>query len=561
MAENKINEFLSSLEKLKDEDLKLEKNRANLKEHFNEVIFTTIGNNKISEKEQKNINLILEEFEELLTPIPSHSKISGLPISVKALNMFVFVSRAIAKNLESDLTEQKTRLEEMAAKALALSEKLIKGEEKQIQQVTNIDARLPQEIVIEQKISMDSYKQLEYADILYRKLYDNILNGYEGEDPNLVKERLKKFRQNSGDKAIEAIKKTIFSPLDSVESDKVNSKVARSELIRSSLDKLESIIKTLNSRNLMRDFWNFREEVSKVRFKELKKNKIFNEELKDHEELINKLRMDHRKIRKIDLSPKAILNEYISLVKNSNNLDQAKKQLKYELMRTIASSIYDTPEKVKNNIAYNAMLEVAKNAKNDLNGIELTKETKDKLIKGSKDQIEQDDNNISIKERVYRERLEKIMESKINPIIDKAFEKIEKDPDSKEIDKLIDKKRSWYNVAGKIYDSLAVVFREVSLLLGAEKNAKELFESLAKTALNEKNLIDKDNKRKNNIMENSISKNSKSYEELYKEYKNYLKDTKIELVTREEEARGFTSYIRNRADNHLSTLLKSGRLR
>ena len=67
------------------------------------------------------------------------------------------------------------------------------------------------------------------------------------------------------------------------------------------------------------------------------------------------------------------------------------------------------------------------------------------------------------------------------------------------VDKLLDgdnslnqkKERSWFNFPGKICDSLTKIFRDAALLMGAEPNAKELFEKAAKYSQQAKDNIEK----------------------------------------------------------------------
>ena len=51
--------------------------------------------------------------------------------------------------------------------------------------------------------------------------------------------------------------------------------------------------------------------------------------------------------------------------------------------------------------------------------------------------------------------------------------------------------RSWFNFPGKICDSLTKMFRDAALLMGAEPNAKELFEKAANYSQQAKNNIEK----------------------------------------------------------------------
>ena len=529
MLEKNIEDFLNKLKNLENKDLESEDYRDNLYNQFNRVIETTIGESKLTSDQGKKIIFLGDTFKDELVYLNGIE--SKLPISSRVLNVFVLLSRAIAKDLKSNLAEQSQVFEEAANIALDLSKELSQEEKKIIQPVIDIDPKplVHKELLVENSfVEKDSYQQLKEAKILLDNIRHNIYNGYEGEDSRLVRDRIEKFISKSGDKAMEAVINTVFPPLDLAEKYGMRSKVVRAVLIRPSLAKLEAIINNLGSSKLVEDFRIFRDGVSKIRFKDFKKEQLFGEELENPEELLDKLKNNLKRknkiIEKIELSPKDFVKECAELVRNSKNMDEAKENLKEKLLRTIASSIYDTPLTIKNNLAHNITLKIEEDAIKTQGKKEFLKTTKDAISNSVKEEIERRDDDIYINERVHSGKIQ-LIKNKIDPIIDKAFEKLEKESNgNNKTGILAQKERSWYDFSGKIYDSLATAFRGISLIFGAEHDAKELFAKLSKAALNEKKAVDKAQKSKNNIIELSFPKNSESYSKIYEEYKNSQKN-------------------------------------
>ena len=76
----------------------------------------------------------------------------------------------------------------------------------------------------------------------------------------------------------------------------------------------------------------------------------------------------------------------------------------------------------------------------------------------------------------------------VDQAVDKLGKEIEKSNNS--LDKKT-KDRYWFNIPDKICDYLASMFRNVSLIMGAEPTAKELFEKAAKYSENVKLNLEK----------------------------------------------------------------------
>lgn len=224
------------------------------------------------------------------------------------------------------------------------------------------------------------------------------------------------------------------------------------------------------------------------------------------EDIFDPILENRKENKKIEFSAQALLNDYINLIKDGKDREACKELLTNRLMRAVESSIIESNQTDLELQAEKFAYEATKKRGDPFGEIKLSQENKDnykkkkyneKLIELSKSDTDPDikfirrkihSDKIAIIEQKYRAPLAKI----ISKAVDKMAEGDFAFPQAK-------KARNWFDFAGKIYDGAASIFRQVSLMLGAEKTAVELFDLAAKYSIKLKNELEIEQQKNRNF--------------------------------------------------------------
>ncbi len=230
------------------------------------------------------------------------------------------------------------------------------------------------------------------------------------------------------------------------------------------------------------------------------KKKRFSEELMSFEELLQEMKRKkdtHPRIKKIDITGVSLYEEcseelVLYIDKNGEINEEAVNVLSLRFLRVIESCILDLPEEVVN-LRAEAFANKTIKKQTSIKNAGPAGRTKEGIESYQKKQFEQEYNNInseevntpyySAKRDIFENQLKEINKkysAKITHIVTQAVKQYNKEIEQgKNSLAQEEKKKSWYNFKDRLGNFLSSMFRNISLSLGAEPTAKELFSQVA----------------------------------------------------------------------------------
>ncbi len=230
------------------------------------------------------------------------------------------------------------------------------------------------------------------------------------------------------------------------------------------------------------------------------KEKLFSEELMSFEELLQEMKRKkdtHPRIKKIDITGVSLYEEcseelVLYIDKNGKINEEAVNVLSLRFLRVIESCILDLPEEVVN-LRAEAFAKKKVEEYTSIENAGPAGRTKEGIESYQKKQFEQEYNNInseevntpyySAKRDIFENQLKEINKkysAKITHIVTQAVKQYNKEIEQgKNSLAQEEKKKSWYNFKDRLGNFLSSMFRNISLSLGAEPTAKELFSQVA----------------------------------------------------------------------------------
>jgi hypothetical protein len=197
-------------------------------------------------------------------------------------------------------------------------------------------------------------------------------------------------------------------------------------------------------------------------------------------------------VTKTDISARAIINTCFEILgQNTSDISKSKEQLKNQIIRTVASAVYELSRPAKENLAKHVVEQLNNNQKDNLGEVfELTSYSKNKIHDETIAQLTDEEDDIFIKERVFTDKINAIS-AKIEPLFETAFSKL-----SDEVKNNSEKNKQTSYFFGFIYN----IFSSLKELFSSEKTAKSLFNEVATICADEQKKLDLAFQEKNRLL-------------------------------------------------------------